>query len=547
MSRPLHRAMLGSMKRYIPHGLVLLSLVPLFAGLARLFGLATGAATMEGHARFAADPLPAVLHIVGATSFATLGALQFAPALRKTRWHRLMGRALAPAGIVAALAGIWMVWRWPPKPFDGLALNAMRVIVAATMIVWILLSLVAARRRDFAAHGRWMTRAYALGAAAGTQVFTLLPFLVLESLQSVETQAILMGAAWVINAGVAEWSLRRPAPKRGVEMRALRHERYGGPELLRMGHAPLPEPGAGQVRVRVKAASINAMDYRIMRADPFLVRLQCGLFHPRDGKLGADLAGVVDVVGPGVTAFVPGDEVFGEVSVADGLGSFAEAVVVPEQAIVKKPKELGFIEAAALPLASITALQAVRDRARVAPGHRVLIQGAGGGVGTFLVQLAKAYGAHVTAVCGPSSVEVVRALGADVVVDYSREDFAAKPDRFDSVFGVNGFRSLDTYRRQLKAGGVYVMVGGTNRQIFEALFIGKLRFLRSGRRIEVVTVDDRLRVRDLSELQGWFARGRLRVAIDRVFPFAEVLAALRYMEAGHVRGKVVLDMGAALG
>ncbi len=508
----------------------------MIAGVLRILGLA-GFAEVEGHARFAADPVPAVLHVVAATLFLTFGALQFAPALRRRRWHRWMGRALAPLGLVAAGAGIAIVLRWPPKPLDSAALSALRLVVGGAMIAFIGAALSAVRRRDFEAHGRWMTRAYALGAGAGTQVFTLGLFTLAGVPETPVAVFAMMFAGWAINVVVAEWALRRRPSPAPATMVALHHERYGGPEHLRIGSAPLPEPKKGEVRVRMRAASLNAMDYRVMRANPFLVRLQLGFFRPRVGRLGADLAGVVDAVGPGVESLAIGDEVLGE-----SFGTFAEAVVVRECDVVKKPTGLGYVEAAALPLAAITALQAVRDRAKLAPGHRVLIQGAGGGVGLFLVQLAKAYGAHVTAVCGSGSVELVRKLGADRVLDYAREELGS--ERFHAIFGVNGFRALEEYRERLGPGGTYVMVGGSSRQIFEALLLGKVRFLRSGRRIEVLTLDAGKRQRDLRELLEWIARGKLSIVVDRVFRFADAADALRYVERGHARGKVVLELAA---
>ena len=191
-------------------GLLALSAVPMLAGIARLIGLSTGAFTLGGEARFLADPVPAVLHIVGATSFATLGALQFLPSLRRGSWHRIVGRGLSVLGSLAALAGTWMVWRWPAKEFEGPALQSVRLVVATAMVVFIVRSVRAARRRDFVAHEAWATRAYALWAGAGTQVFTLLPFTLpfLAAMRSPGFYAVCMSAGWVLNVAVAEWSLR---------------------------------------------------------------------------------------------------------------------------------------------------------------------------------------------------------------------------------------------------------------------------------------------------------------------------------------------------
>jgi NADPH:quinone reductase-like Zn-dependent oxidoreductase len=540
----------------IPAGLILLATVPTLGGAIRLIGLARNDVTLPDHARFASAPVAASLHIVGATLFAFLGALQFAPRFRRRSpgWHRAAGWALAPLGVMGALAGIWLTLFLPPAAHDGPALTAIRLVAGSAWAAFIALGVLAIFRRDYAAHGTWMTRAYGLGLAGGTQVFTLMPWMLSESLQNEAGRAAMMGAGWVINAIVAEfvirrraqasrWGLRPQTPASdGPSMQAVLHDRYGGPELLRVGRASRPVPAPGQVLIRVHAASINAMDYRIMRADPFLVRLQNGFMRPKRPILGADLAGVIEAVGPGVTTFAIGDEVFGQAFFADGLGAFAEYVCVRKEAIIKKPASLGFIEAAALPLAGVTALQAVRDRAKLCTGQSVLIQGAGGGVGCFLVQIAKAYGAKVTAVCGPRSVELVRSLGADRVIDYTEEDFAKEPLRYDVVFGVNGYRPLALYRSLLVPGGVYVMVGGAGRQILEALLFGKLQFLWSGRRMEVLTVDELVRDKDLEEIRELLGSGGLSVTVDRVFPLARAAEAIRYVEGGHVRGKAILEV-----
>lgn len=523
---------------WIPLGLLVLAAVPTAAGIMRLVGLAGGGIALPHHDRFAAAPIPTVLHIVGATTFFAVGALQFWPGLRRRRptLHRVSGWALAPLGMVAAVAGIWMTLTFPPKEYDGPALTAMRLVAGSAMAVFIVVAVVAVIRRDFTAHGAWITRAYALGGAAGTQVFTLMPFILFESLRSANSHAAMMGAGWVLNLLVAERVIRRRQVPHGPTMRAVLHERYGGPEHLLIGRAPKPKPGAGHVLVRVHAASINAADYRIMRADPFLVRLQHGLFSPRRPLLGVDFSGVVDAVGSGVTGLAIGERVFGEASLADGLGAFAEYVSVRADAVVEMPDSLDFREAAALPLASVTALQAVRDRAKVQPGQSVLVHGAGGGVGMYLVQIAKAYGARVTAVCGPGSVDIVRALGADRVLDYTKAT-TSSDERHDAVFGVNGYRPLSEYRRLLATTGRYVMVGGTSRQIFEALLFGW-----RDRRVHVLTVDGRSRKRDLEEVRDLLLHRRVGVVIDSVFSFSRAQEALRHAETGHVRGKVVLDV-----
>lgn len=322
-------------------------------------------------------------------------------------------------------------------------------------------------------------------------------------------------------------------------MEAIVYRRYGGPEVLERATLSSPTPRAGEVLVRNLATSINAADYRMMRANPFLARFAQGLFAPGRDKqvLGMDVAGVVDAVGPGVTALKVGDAVFGETF----GGAFAEQVCLKVEWLAKKPDALRFEEVAAIPLAGITALQAVRERAKLQPGQTVLVQGAGGGVGTLVVQIARAYGATVTAVCGPSSAELVRSFGDVRVIDYTKEDWTQSAETFDAVIAVNGYHELPVYRAHLKPGGVYVMVGGDNRQIFDALLLGRLRFGR-GYRFEVLTIDEALRAKDLAELAVLLEAGTLKPVIDRVVSFAELPEAMRYVEGGHVRGKVVVKI-----
>lgn len=320
-------------------------------------------------------------------------------------------------------------------------------------------------------------------------------------------------------------------------MRAFVYDRYGEPDALRLDDIALPSPGAGCVRVKVQASSINSADQRLLRATPFLARLDNGLFRPKKRRvLGADVCGVIDAVGEGVSRWKIGDEVLGG---SMAMGCFAQAVCVREDEVVRRPAGVSIEACAAAPLAGVTAIEAVRERARVQRGQRVLLMGAGGGVGTMLVQVAKAYGAHVTAMCGPRSADLVRSLGADEVLDHTRDH--PREASYDAVLGVNGHQPLGRYRSWLARGGVYVMVGGSNRQIFEALLLGKLRFLGSGRRADVLTLDPALRGKDLEELAAMLEDGRVRPAIDRVVPMAELPAAMKAAWEGHVHGKIVVD------
>jgi NADPH:quinone reductase-like Zn-dependent oxidoreductase len=325
-------------------------------------------------------------------------------------------------------------------------------------------------------------------------------------------------------------------------MKAIVYRHYGGPEVLQYVTVDKPRPTRGQVLVRVRASSINAADYRLMRADPFLARFANGLFKPSRQVLGMDLAGVVEELGEGATRFRVGDEVFGD-AFEDGMGAFAEYVSVRESALAAKPPDTSFEEAATVPLAGVTALQGVRDKAAVKAGQRVLIQGAGGGAGTFMVQVAKALGAHVTAVCGPRNTELMASLGADVVLDYTKDDFTERDERYDAVLGVNGHRSLGDYARALARGGRYVMVGGDNAQIFDALLFAPFRFLGTGKTAGALTIQDSLRQGDLEQLAAWLAEGKLKAVIDQVFALRDAPQAMRYVEQGHVRGKVVLSIG----
>jgi NADPH:quinone reductase-like Zn-dependent oxidoreductase len=328
-------------------------------------------------------------------------------------------------------------------------------------------------------------------------------------------------------------------------MRAITHDRYGGPDVLTLSELPTPEPGPGQALVRVVAASINAADYRLMRADPFLARAENGWLGPRKWPvLGSDFAGVVARVGEGVTRVRPGDAVFGD-AFEDGRGAFADFVCVRATTLAHKPAGVPFADAAATPLAALTALQGLRDLGRVQPGDDVLIQGAGGGVGAFAVQLAHAMGARVTAVCSERGAALARAGGADVVLDYAAEDFTARPERHDVIVGVNGYHPLSDYRRCLKPGGRYVMIGGTTRQLFEALLLGRWAFAFGDRSCHVLTIDASTRAEDTRELARLLEAGAITPPIDRTFPLEDARRAFEYVERGSVRGKVVLEVSEA--
>lgn len=322
-------------------------------------------------------------------------------------------------------------------------------------------------------------------------------------------------------------------------MKAILFDHYGPPEDLKLGELPTPSPGDGQILVRVRASSVNAADWRVMRASPFLARLAFGLFKPRIRVLGVDVSGQVEAVGAHVTRFKPGDEVFGELF-ASGLGGFAEYVAAPESAFVHKPARLSFEEAAAVPLAAVTALQALRDVAGLKPGDSVAINGASGGVGTFALQIAKALGAReVTAVCSSRNMDLARRLGADLVIDYAKEDFTAQGKTWDVIVAVNGYHPISHYKRALAPGGRYALVGGAVKQLVEVVFLGP--FHSSGGRT-MRRVDVRTTLPDLQFLQGLLEAGSVVPVIDRTYPLEQVPAAIAYLEEGHSPGKVVITV-----
>ncbi len=318
-------------------------------------------------------------------------------------------------------------------------------------------------------------------------------------------------------------------------MKAIIYEQYGQPDVLQLKEVEKPVPKDNEVLVKIRAVSLNAYDWHILTADIFLVRLNRGLLKPKIQILGADIAGEVEAVGKEVRRFKPGDAVFGCLS----GGGFAEYVAAPEKALALKPTNLTFEEAAAVPMAATTALQALRDAGGLQAGQKVLIHGAAGGVGTFAVQLAKLLGAEVTAVCSTRNLEQSSQLGADHVIDYTQEDFAQNPQSYDLILGVNGYRPLSDYRRALAPGGRYVMIGGTPAQIFQALLLGPW-MSRNGQKMGNMMAT--IRLQDLDYLKKLLEAGRLMPVIDKRYPLTETAHAMRYLGSGHARGKVVLTV-----
>ncbi|MGL4648436.1 MAG: NAD(P)-dependent alcohol dehydrogenase, partial [Caldilineaceae bacterium] len=320
-------------------------------------------------------------------------------------------------------------------------------------------------------------------------------------------------------------------------MKAIVYSEYGSPDVLRLEEVDKPTPAEGEVLVKVHAASLNAADWHIMRGEPKVARpMFGGLRRPSRSRFGIDGAGVVEAVGAGVTQFKPGDQVFGDFG-GKTSGSCAEYATPRAGTVVSMPLGCGYEDAAAVPMAGCTALQALSGKGNVQPGMRVLIHGAGGGVGTFAVQIARALGADVTAVCGPQNVELVKELGARRVIDYSREDFLAAGEQWELILGVNGYRPIRDYRRALTADGTYLMVGGGNRQLWEGMMVGPLRALGSKQTLSNVSAESH--ATDLLTLTNMIEAEEIRPIIDRRFPLEKTADAMRYLESGHARGKVV--------
>lgn len=322
-------------------------------------------------------------------------------------------------------------------------------------------------------------------------------------------------------------------------MKAIVYYRYGSADVLELTDVDTPAVTDDGVLLRIRAASANPLDWHFMRGQPYIMRSQSGLRGPKRHFLGNDVAGEVEAVGKSVTRFRPGDEVFGDVS-----GSYAEYAGVSEDLLAMKPANLTFEQAAAVPVAGITALQGLRDHGRIQPGQRVLIVGAGGGVGTFAVQLAKEFGAHVTGVCSATKVELVRSLGADRVIDYTTSDFARSGERYDLILQLAGTLSPSACRRALTSKGTLLLSSGESN----GRWIGPV-----GRIIKAVVLSPFVSQRlvsflakrstaDLDVLKELIEAGKVTPVIDRTYPLSEVPEAIRYLEQGHARGKVVITI-----
>lgn len=323
-------------------------------------------------------------------------------------------------------------------------------------------------------------------------------------------------------------------------MKAIVYEAYGTPDVLRLQEVEKPTPKDDQVLVRVRAFSVNKREWIMLTGDPFITRMVMGaLQKPKYPIMGGDIAGIVEAVGGGVTRFKAGDAVFGDIG-DYGFGGFAEYVAVTEKALTLKPAGISFEQAAAIPTAGYTALQALRDKGQVKAGQKVLVNGASGGVGMFTVQIAKFYGAEVTAVCSTKNIEMARSLGADRMIDYTKEDVTKRSEQYDLIIAANGYHSIFDYRRILSPNGIYVSTGGTMGQIFEGMLLGPLAALGSGKMMGALAA--KAKAEDSAFVGSLVETGKVKIVIDRSYPLSETAEAMRYLGEVHPSGKVVVTV-----
>jgi len=343
--------------------------------------------------------------------------------------------------------------------------------------------------------------------------------------------------AWLTGARQAPIETGEP------HMKAVVYTDYGSPDVLEIRDIKLPVPNDDQVLIRVRAASINPLDWHYIEGTPYIMRaFGVGLRKPKDPRLGVDMAGEVEAIGKNVTQFKPGDEVFGGRN-----GAFAEYVCArADRAIALKPSNITFEQAASVPIAAITALQGLRDKGHISPGQKVLINGASGGVGTFAVQIAKSWGAEVTGVCSTRNLDLVRSLGADHVIDYTKEDFTKGEQRYDVILDNVGTQPLSGFKRALVPNGICVMIGGGGpndggligpmARPIKALFLSPFMTQKMGMMMA------ELNKKDLNVLGDLMQSGKVKPVIDRTYPLSQIADAIRYLEQGHARGKVVITI-----
>ena len=323
-------------------------------------------------------------------------------------------------------------------------------------------------------------------------------------------------------------------------MKAAIYDRYGPPDVVHIRDVEEPAPKEHEALIKVRAASINPLDWHFMRGTPYFVRLMTGLRKPKITRLGVDVAGQVQAVGRNVTEFRPGDEVFGTCR-----GALAEYVCTSESALIMKPENVTFEQAASVPVAAFTALQGLRDKGQIQAGQKVLINGAAGGVGTFAVQIAKGFGADVTGVCSTRNLEMVRNIGADRVMDYTRQDFTTSGQRYDLIFDLVGNHSLSAFRRVLNPRGIYIGAGGGGPEVhWLDVLTGPIKALLLSMFVseKLVPFLARANKKDLTTISELIKGGTVTPVIDKRFPLSEVPEAIRYLEQGHARGKVVITL-----
>ena len=322
-------------------------------------------------------------------------------------------------------------------------------------------------------------------------------------------------------------------------MKAIVYDKYGSPEVLKFEDIEKPTPGEGEVLIKVCAASVNPFDWHFMRGLPYFIRLMAGLSKPKERRLGVDGAGYVEAVGRNATSFKPGDSVFGACR-----GAFAEYACASERALARKPDNVSFEQAASVPIAGLTALQGLRDKGKIRPGSKVLINGAAGGVGTFAVQIARSFGAQATGVCSTRNVDMVRSIGADEVIDYTREDFAKRGRRYDLILDCIGNHSLTEYRRVMNPNGIFVGAGGTTGRWMLGFLVrsAAVLLLSPFMRQKFVGLLAKPGKEDLATLAELMATGKVAPVIDRRYGLNDLPGAIRYLEAGHARGKVVITL-----
>ena len=321
-------------------------------------------------------------------------------------------------------------------------------------------------------------------------------------------------------------------------MKAIVYTKYGSPDVLQLKDVENPVPRDNELLIRVHAVSVNSWDWDLLTGKPYIYRLFFGLFKPKYKIIGSDVAGIVEAVGKNVKQFKPGDEVFGDLCQC-GWGGFAEYVCARENAIALKPESMTFEEAASIPQAAIMALQGIRDKRKIQSGQKVLINGSGGGVGTFAIQMAKAYGAEVTGVDNNAKLDMMRSIGADYVIDYTQEDFTKNGQYYDLIIDVVANRSIFDYKRALNPEGIYILIGGTVASIFQVLLLGPLISKTSNKKLGILGHKPN---KDMEFIKELYETGKIKPVIDKIYTLNEVPEALQDLGNGNVQGKAIITV-----